>query len=93
MNSPEKRASNERPEISIPELARLGGGRIAYIKIVKPDEAGRLYPQADGLERLPRGMDLFALNSADGTPLALTDSLSSAIGHAIEDELDVASVH
>ena len=93
MNSPAKRATNERPEISIPELAQLGGGRIAYIKIVKPDEAERLYPQAEGLEKLPRTMDLFALNAADGTPLALTDSLQAAIGHAIEDELDVASVH
>ena len=90
MNSP---AKSERLEMSVPELAQLGGGRIAYIKIVKPDEAGRLYPQADGLEQLPKGMNLFALNAADGTPLALTDSLSSAIGHAVEDELDVASVH
>jgi hypothetical protein len=93
MNSPSKRGASERPEVTIPELARLGGGRLAYIKIVKPEQAERLYPQAEGLEKLPKGMDLFALSAADGTPLALTDSLSSAIGHAIEDELDVASVH
>ena len=93
MTTPAKRSATERVEISIPELARLGGGRVAYIKVVRPDEAERLYPQAEGLEKLPKGMDLFALNAADGTPLALTDSLSAAIGHAIEDELDVASVH
>jgi hypothetical protein len=93
MNTPGKRTTPERPAVSIPELARLGGGRIAYIKIVRPEEAERLYPQAEGLEKLPKTMDLFALNAADGTPLALTDSLSAAIGHAMEDELDVAGVH
>ena len=30
---------------------------------------------------------------ADGTPLALTDSHSAALAHAMEDELDIASVH
>jgi hypothetical protein len=93
MNNPGKRTVSERPAITIPELASLGDGQVAYIKIVKPPEAERLYPQAEGLEKLPKGMNLFALNAADGTPLALTDSLSAAIGHAIEDELDVASVH
>ena len=93
MNNPGKRTSTERSAITLPELASLGDGQIAYIKIVKPQEAERLYPQAEGLEKLPKGMKLFALNAADGTPLALTDSLAAAIGHAIEDELDVASVH
>lgn len=93
MNTPVKRTPIAPSRISLPELAGLGGGQVAYIKIVKPDQAERLYPQATGLEKLPKGMDLFALNAADGTPLALTDSLASAIGHAIEDELVVASVH
>lgn len=93
MNSPAKSNVGERPAMSGTEFAQLGGGRIAYIKIVKPEQAERLYPQAEGLEKLPKSMDLFALNAADGTPLALTDSLSAAIGHAIEDELVVASVH
>lgn len=93
MNNPAKRTSSDRPAISLPELASLGDGRIAYIKILGPKEAEKLYPQAEGLEKLPTSMKLFALNAADGTPLALTDSLAAAIGHAIEDELDVASVH
>ena len=84
---------SERHEVTIPELARMGGGQVAYIKILRPEEAERLYPQAEGLDKLPKDLDLFALNAADGTPLALTDSLSAAIGHAIEDELVVASVH
>ena len=72
------------------ELAKLGDGRIAYIRMMTSDEAKRLYPNIDGL---PRGINLFALHSADGTPIALTDSRQSAVGHAVEGELEIASVH
>ena len=30
---------------------------------------------------------------ADGTPLALTDSRQAALGHAMGDELEIASLH
>jgi hypothetical protein len=33
------------------------------------------------------------LQAADGTPIALTDTLQAAIGHAMGDELELASVH
>ncbi len=72
------------------ELARLGGGQIAYIKVLSSDEAQRLYPAVEGL---PGGIDLYALHAADGTPIALTDSRQAAIGHARGDKLEVASVH
>jgi hypothetical protein len=72
------------------ELARLGGGQIAYIKVLSSDEAQRLYPSIEGL---PGGIDLYALHAADGTPIALTDSRQAAIGHARGDKLEVASVH
>jgi hypothetical protein len=45
------------------------------------------------IEGLPAGIDLFALHAADGTPLALTDSRQAAVGHAMGDELEIASVH
>ena len=38
-------------------------------------------------------MDGFALHAADGTPLALTDSRQAAVGHAMGDELEIASLH
>ena len=41
---------SERHEVTIPELARMGGGEVAYIKILTPDEAERLYPQAEGID-------------------------------------------
>lgn len=78
------------PAISQRELAKLGGGQVAYIRVLSSDEARRLYPAVEGL---PAGIDLYALHAADGTPLALTDSRMAAIGHAKGDKLEVASLH
>lgn len=87
--SPRKR-SKIAPVMSQLELARLGGGQVAYIRVLSSDEAQRLYPAVEGL---PGGIDLYALHAADGTPIALTDSRQAAIGHARGDKLEVASVH
>ena len=78
------------PVMSMSELARLGGGKVAYIKALSHDEAKELFPAVEGL---PDGIDLYALHAADGTPLMLTDSRQAALGHAMSDELEVASVH
>ena len=78
------------PLMSLSELAQLGDGKVAYIKVMNHDEAKALFPAVDNL---PEGIDLYSLHGADGTPLVLTDSRQAAIGHAIGDELEVASVH
>lgn len=83
-------AARVAPFMTEIELARLGGGHIAYIREMTSDEAKRMYPSVEGL---PKGINLFALHGADGTPIALTDSLQAALGHAIDGELEVASVH
>lgn len=92
-----KRAKRKRtgdaavaPIISQIELARLGGGQVAYIKELKSDEARRIFPAVEGL---PSGLDLFSLHAADGTPIALTDTRQAAVSHAMGDELEIASVH
>jgi hypothetical protein len=72
------------------EFATLGGGAVAYIKTLTSDEASRMFPAVEGL---PKGINLFSLHAADGTPLALTDTKQAAIGHAIDDDLEIASVH
>jgi hypothetical protein len=72
------------------ELAKLGDGDIAYIKVMTSDEAQKAFPAIEGL---PTGINLYALHGADGTPLALTDSRSAAVGHARGDELEVRSLH
>lgn len=87
---PGGKASKAALLLSQRELARLGGGEVAYIKSMTTDEAMKLYPAIKGL---PRGICVFALHAADGTPIALTDSRQAAIGHAIGDKLAIASLH
>ena len=72
------------------DLAKLGDGEVAYIRMMSSDEAQRMFPTVSGL---PDGSNIFALHSADGTPLALTDSRQAAVGHAMSDRLQVASIH
>ena len=72
------------------EFAQLGDGEVAYIKQLNPEVAGRLFPT---LHAVPTGIDLFSVLSADGTPLALTDSRDSAIANALENDLVPVSVH
>ena len=86
-----RKAKSAAPIImSMSELAQLGGGKIAYIKVMTADEAKQMFPAVEGI---PAGIDLFALHAADGTPLALTDSRQAALGHAMGDELEIASLH
>lgn len=72
------------------ELAQLGDGKIAYIKELTSDEAIQFYPS---VENLPKGLMLYALHSADGTPIALTDDRGTAIAHAMGDQLEIATIH
>ena len=85
-----KPKSTAPPIMSMSELAQLGGGKIAYIKVMTADQAKQMFPAVEGI---PAGIDLFALHAADGTPLALTDSRQAALGHAMGDELEIASLH
>ncbi len=71
-------------------LAVLGGGKIAYVKPITPEDVKRLYPQAPELEP---GTKLFALHGADGTPIMITDSRESAVANAWSHELEPVSVH
>ena len=71
------------------ELAQLGDGEVAYIKQLDPEVAEKLFP---ALQSTPKGIDLFAVLGADGTPLALTDSRNAAIANAIENDLVPVSV-
>ncbi len=72
------------------EFANLGGGHVAYIKVLKPGEARMLFPEAVGV---PEDIQLFSLHAADGTPLMLTDSRYAAIANAREIDLEPVSVH
>ncbi len=86
-----RRASSEvGPVLRAFDLAKMGDGKVAYIRVMTSAEAHKLFPMVDGL---PDNSSIFALHSADGTPLALTDSRQAAVGHALGDRLEVASIH
>ena len=82
--------THESRMISAEMLAGLGGGKIAYIKAVRSEEAQAMFPQ---VPQLQAGMQLFALHAADGTPIMLTDSREAAIANAWSNELETVSVH
>ncbi|MHA1132685.1 MAG: DUF1150 family protein [Alphaproteobacteria bacterium] len=86
----DKTENNETRPMSLKELALLGDGEVAYIKQIDTDAAERLFPTLD--EAL-EDIDLFAVLSADGTPIALADSRTAAIANAIENDLVPVSVH
>ena len=95
-HSPAKFPRGQKPKSAVPsimsmaELAQLGDGKIAYIKMMTADKAKQMFP---AVENIPAGIDVFALHGADGTPLVLTDSRQAALGHAMGDELQIASLH
>jgi hypothetical protein len=72
------------------ELEAWGEGELAYIKPLTAKDVRELFPQLAGL---PEGIDLFAVVSADGTPMALTDSRSAALENLEENDLELVTVH
>lgn len=71
-------------------LARLGGGEIAYLRPLLSEDVHALFPQAPPLAP---GMKLWALLTAAGQPIMLTDSKAAAIANAQEHDLEALSVH
>jgi hypothetical protein len=75
---------------STEELARLGGGILAYVREINATDAEKML--GEGMSLPPRAK-LFALYNADGTPISISDSREAALGSAYEHELEAASVH
>jgi hypothetical protein len=80
----------ETAGVSPEALATLGEGHIAYVKQIRSEDVPGLFPQAP---HIAPGIKLFALHSADGTPIMLTDSREAAIANAWSQELQAVSVH
>ena len=78
------------PTITQEALAHLGDGRLAYVKAIRSEEVANLFPQAP---KIAPGLKLFALHSADGTPIMLTDTREAALANAWSQELEPVSVH
>ena len=80
----------ERQVMPAANFAILGGGKIAYIRSLKSEEAKTLFP---GMPPLAEGTDLWALLAADGTPIMLADSREAVIMNARENDLETVSIH
>jgi hypothetical protein len=79
-----------RPLLTNEQLAGLGGGRIAYVKPIRSEDVSRLFPAAPAIQP---GLQLFALLAADGTPIIVTDSRDAAVANAMNQELEMVSLH
>jgi hypothetical protein len=72
------------------ELAALGEGQMAYVKALRSDDVARLFPQAP---KIQPGLQLFALLSASGEPIVLTDTRAAAVANAWAHDLETVSLH
>lgn len=72
------------------ELAALGEGQVAYVKPMQSDDVQRLFPHAPAMAP---GLKLFALLSARGEPILLTDSRDAALANAWAHDLETVGLH
>jgi hypothetical protein len=82
--------SSVDPAIPPDALARLDGGRMAYLKKIRSEEVSSLFPQ---IPEIGPGFSLFALFAADGRPIMITNTREAAIASARGNQLELVSVH
>ena len=71
-------------------FAGLGGGRIAYVRPLKADQARGMFPS---MPPVAPGLELWALLAADGSPIMLADSREAVLMNANENALETMSLH
>lgn len=76
--------------ISTNDLALIGEGHLAYLRRMSSDDIRARFPSAQSIQP---GLDLWALFSADGTPLAVSDDRGSILASATENQLLTVSLH
>jgi hypothetical protein len=79
-----------RQVMSPESFAALGGGRIAYVRPLNPEEAKDLFPQ---MPAVVPNLELWALLGADGVPIMLADSRAAVEMNAQENDLETVSLH
>jgi hypothetical protein len=72
------------------EFAHLGDGQIAYMKRTSSDDLARSFP---ALPPLAPGLELWALFSASGEPILVSDTPDQAIAGAYEQDLRTVTLH
>lgn len=79
-----------QPTVSTTDLAAIGEGHLAYLRLMSSDDIRARFPSAKSIQP---GLNLWALFSADGTPLAVSDDRGSILASATENELLAVSTH
>jgi hypothetical protein len=82
--------NTEKNPMSEESFAGLGGGRLAYVRTIKADDARKFFPS---MPQVAPGLELWALLAADGTPIMLADSREAVVMNAHENELETVSLH
>jgi hypothetical protein len=77
-------------QVNPAELAALGEGQVAYVKPLRSDDVRRLFPQ---VPQIQPGLQVYALLSASGAPIMLTDSRDAAVANAWANDLQTVSLH
>ena len=67
--------------------------RLAYIKVIDLDEARALGAKIPSEIMLPTGVKLYALHTADGATIGITDNWAAAYSAAVQNNLVPVSVH
>ena len=76
--------------LSSNDFAELGEGHVAYLRRMSSDDIRARFPAAQSIRP---GLKLWALFSAGGTPLAVSDDRGSILASATENELTTVSLH
>lgn len=82
--------NSEKQVMPSATFAGLGGGKIAYVRSLKSDEAKTLFP---GLPPVAPDLELWALLGADGSPIMLADNRDAVVMNAHENDLEMVSIH
>lgn len=84
--------SNEREHATLSEhdFAHLGEGSVAYLRKMSSDDLQTRFPN---LGQIAPGLELWALFSANGQPILLSDARERALAGAMENDLTPIAVH
>ncbi|MEO1102250.1 MAG: DUF1150 domain-containing protein [Pseudomonadota bacterium] len=83
-------STRNAPVLSAKQLAVLGEGHVAYIRQLRSEDVGTVFPGAPEMEP---GQQIWALLSAAGTPIVLADTPQAVFANAVDKNLVTVSVH
>ena len=90
LNANKTKQEQTMPVLPQDQLASLGEGLVAYVKPIRSEELGTMFPE---IPEVQPGLQLFALLGANGKPLIVTDSRDAALANAMQHELHMVSLH